>query len=245
MTDAPRPALRLVADRVRAAAASAWAASRQEPWTLAALLVAALALWLLIAVADEVREGSTLSIDRRLLLALRGADGAPAGPPWLQEMMRDVTGLGGTGVLTLVTLGVAGFLWLEGRPEAALLLLFATIGGVLIGHGLKLGFARPRPGLVPHGSIVSSPSFPSGHSTMTAIVYLTCGILVASTRSRRRVGAYVIGLAAAVAVLVGISRVYLGVHWPSDVLAGLSLGAAWALACWVGLRAIQAKPRAP
>jgi undecaprenyl-diphosphatase len=206
-------------------------------------MIAALGLWLLIEVVDRVREGTTLSLDRRLLLALRAEDGGLLGPPWLQEAMRDFTGLGGNGVLTLVTLGVAGFLWLEGRPRAALLLVLATVGGVLIGSGLKIGFARPRPDLAPHGSVVYTKSFPSGHSTMSAVVYLLCGMLVASTRRRRRVGAYVIGLGVAVALTVGVTRVYLGVHWPSDVLAGLALGSAWALFCWGGVRLLVATGR--
>lgn len=233
----PRPTHALLA---RFRNAMSRASTRRGIPLLLAVLVGSALLWGLVELSDEMLEGSTHATDRRLLLLFRDERGMPAGPPWLQEMMRDFTGLGGIGVLTVVTLGVAGFLALDGKPRAAVLLVVAAAGGVLVGSGLKLGFARPRPDLVPHGSIVSSASFPSGHSTMAAVIYLTCAILVASYRRRLAVAAYAIGLAVLLAVVVAVSRVYLGVHWPTDVLAGLALGAAWALTCWVVLRLLQA-----
>jgi undecaprenyl-diphosphatase len=215
--------------------------SWREAPTLLAVLLAAAAGWLLIEVVESVVAGKTAAVDRAIVLWFRSADDARRliGPPWLQEMMRDFTALGGIGVLALVTCGVATFLILERKRNAAMLLVVATVTGLLISQAAKFGFARPRPDLEPVSTIVLTASFPSGHSTMAAIVYLTCGVLIASYRHRRRVKTYVVVVAAMISLLVGFSRVYLGVHWPTDVLAGLCLGAAWALLCWAGLRVLQ------
>lgn len=205
-----------------------------------AVLIAAAAGWLLIELVEQVVAGRTATIDRAILLWFRRDDlRRLIGPPWLQEMMRDFTALGGIGVLVLVTCGVATYLILERKRHAAVLLVVATLTGLVISQLAKLGFARPRPDLEPVSTIVMTASFPSGHSTMAAVVYLTCGVLIASYRTRRLVKTYVIVLAAMISLLVGFSRIYLGVHWPTDVLAGLCLGAAWALLCWAGLRVLQ------
>lgn len=199
------------------------------------MLLAAAAVWAFIEIAGEVTEGSTEAIDNKLLLLLRdSADSSrPAGPPWLREMMRDITGLGGTGVLTLITLSATGFLLLERKRHAAALLVVAVIGGTILSNALKLGFGRERPSLGDFDAILTSASFPSGHSTMAAAVYLTIGALIARVRPDPRVRAYVLLLSVLVTLLVGISRIYLGVHWPTDVLAGWAIGAAWALLCWL------------
>jgi undecaprenyl-diphosphatase len=190
--------------------------------------------WAFIALADEVREGATLSFDRALLLALRNPQDLadPIGPGWLEEAARDITGLGGYAVLTIVTLAALAYLLLAGKRAAALLVLVAIIGGMLLSTGLKLGFERARPDLVPHGARVYTASFPSGHAMLSAVTYLTLGALLTRVQEGRRLKAYLMGLAITLALLVGISRVYLGVHWPSDVLAGWSVGAAWAALCW-------------
>jgi undecaprenyl-diphosphatase len=208
--------------------------ARREWPILLTLLLAAGAFWTFIEVADEVTEGSTAAVDRAILLMLRDSADPRlmAGPGWLQEVMRDFTGLGGYGILTLATVAATGFLCLEHKWHAAVLLLVAVLGGMLLSTLLKAGFDRPRPDLVPHGSIVSSASFPSGHSMLSAVVYLTLGALIARFRSDPGVRVYILGLSIFVTFLVGVSRVYLGVHWPTDVLAGWALGAAWALLCW-------------
>ena len=215
---------------------------RLEWPVLLMLLVVALAAWSFIALADAVSEGSTAAIDHKLLLMLRNSQDPTlmAGPPRLQEMMRDFTGLGGTGVLALVTMSAAGFLLLERKYHAALLLVVAVVGGMLLSGYLKAEFDRARPAFAPYGgSLAVSPSFPSGHSMMAAVVYLTIGALIARMRPDPRVRLYVLVLAVLVTILVGISRVYLGVHWPTDVLAGWALGAAWALLCWLGALLLQ------
>jgi undecaprenyl-diphosphatase len=142
-------------------------------------------------------------------------------------------------VLTLLTVAVAAWLALRRLWGATWLLLASVGGGIVVSTLLKLAFERARPDLVPHGSHVSSASFPSGHSMMAAVVYLTLGVLLARVEPRRRTKAYVLSVAVILTLLVGVSRVYLGVHWPTDVLAGWSIGAGWALLCWLVARWLQ------
>jgi undecaprenyl-diphosphatase len=209
------------------------AASRELPLLLAILLIAG-GMWAFVAVSEEVIEGDTRAADEAVLLALRNpADRAdPIGPGWVEELGRDATALGGVGVLTFITLAVAGFLTLQGKGRAAVFVVIAVAGGIALSFALKSGFDRPRPDLVPHGSIVYTASFPSGHSMMSAVVYLTLGTLLARFQTRRRLKIYVIALAVLMTLVVGVSRVYLGVHWPTDVLAGWAAGATWAMLCW-------------
>jgi undecaprenyl-diphosphatase len=216
-----------------------WA--QREFAVLAALALAAGAIWAFAELADDVFEGETHAFDEWILLALRSAtDRAdPLGPGWLEELMRDVTALGSTGLLTFITLAVAGFLALERKTNAALFVLVAVGGGMLLSTGLKMGFDRPRPDLVSHGSIVYTASFPSGHSMLSAVAYLTLGALLARVQPRRLLKLYLLGLAILLTVAVGASRVYLGVHWPTDVLAGWAIGAAWALFCWAAALWLQ------
>ncbi|HEX7038465.1 MAG TPA: phosphatase PAP2 family protein [Pseudomonadales bacterium] len=209
--------------------------SRVELPTLLLIVLVAGGLWLFVELADAVQEGDTGAFDRWLLLSLRtpGDPGDPLGPGWLEEMGRDFTALGGVGVLTLMTLLASGFLLLQGKPRAAALLLAAVAGGLVFSTLLKLGFDRPRPDLVPHGSRVYTASFPSGHSMLSAVAYLTAGGLLARVQPRRRVKGYLLFAAVLLTVLVGISRVYLGVHWPTDVLGGWAAGGVWAALCWI------------
>jgi undecaprenyl-diphosphatase len=200
------------------------------------LSLAALAFfaWAFVELADDVVEGDTHAFDSTILLWFRNpADVAdPLGPSWLEEAARDITGLGGYAILTIVTLAAIAYLAMAGKRGAAVLVVVAILGGMAISTGLKLGFERPRPDLVPHGARVYTASFPSGHAMLSAVVYLTLGSLLTRLQARRRIKAFFIGMAVFLALLVGASRVYLGVHWPSDVLAGWCIGAAWASLCW-------------
>jgi undecaprenyl-diphosphatase len=215
--------------------------SAPERPTLIGLLLAAAALFLFARIAAGVMEGDTRSFDERVLLALRSAGDPtdPLGPPWFEEMMRDVTALGATVVLGAVTLAVIGFLLLTGRREAAWVVAVAIATGMLLSHGLKWGFGRPRPDLVPHGNAVYTQSFPSGHAMLSAVVYLTLGALLARVQAGVRARVYLLAVAALLVVLIGASRVYLGVHWPTDVLAGWVLGGAWAVLCWLAMLRLQ------
>jgi undecaprenyl-diphosphatase len=198
---------------------------------------AAAGAWAFLEIADEVTEGESRELDRRVLLALRStADPAdPLGPRWLEEMARDLTALGGVGVLSLITAASVGYLLLSRKRHAAAFLLVAVGGGLLLSTLFKAGFDRARPDLVAHLAQVYTASFPSGHSMMSATVYLTLGALLARLHKEWAVRLFLLAAAVFVTLLVGLSRVYLGVHWPTDVLAGWSAGAAWAALCWLAL----------
>lgn len=199
-------------------------------------------VWGFALLADEVQEGGTQAFDQKLLLAFRHADThAPLGPPPVQEAARDITALGGVAVLTLVTAIAAGFLALDGKKHMALFLVGSVLGGVAAGTILKDVFARPRPDLVPYSAYASGGSFPSGHSMMSAVTYLTLGALLARSHERKRVKAYFLLVAIFLTFAVGVTRVYLGVHWPTDVLAGWTAGAVWALLCWLAARWLQSR----
>ena len=207
---------------------------------LAVGLIAA-ALLAFTGLAGEVMEGDTHAFDTRLLLALRSAaDPAnPLGPPWVQEMVRDFTALGSTGVLVIVTLTTVGYLALTGKRKTAILTAASIITGAMLSSSLKWGFARPRPDLVPHGPFVYTASFPSGHAMLSAVVYLTLAALLARVQPERAVKVFLIIVAALLTIIVGISRIYLGVHWPTDVLAGWVMGSCWAMLCWTVMLWLQ------
>lgn len=210
-----------------------WIHRNLELSTLLLLAVVVGTVWAFAELTDEVLEGSTSSLDRLLLMSLRDAANPdqPAGPWWLQEIGRDLTGLGGVAVLTLATLGTVGFFVLRRAYWAAAFLTAAVSGGIALSSLAKEAVERPRPDLVAHGSLVETSSFPSGHSMMAAVVYLTLGAMIARSLPKRRQKIYVLSLAILLTILVGISRVYLGVHWPTDVLAGWLAGAGWAMLC--------------
>lgn len=208
--------------------------ARREIVLLSILLLMGGALWLFLAIAGEMVEGETKGIDKLLLLALHDAANGdkPIGPPWLQEAALEITALGSVAILTLVTVAAVAWLALLRKFGAAALVAIAVIGGALLSQVLKSGYARPRPDLVPHGDYVTSLSFPSGHAMSSAIVYLTLAALLSRAQPHRRLKIYLLSVAVVLVLLIGVSRVYLGVHWPSDVAAGWCIGSAWALLCW-------------
>lgn len=207
--------------------------ARREIMPLAILFSTGLLLLAFAEIADDVGEGDTRAFDERLLLALRTRDLAdPIGPRWFEQSVADITALGGFAVLALLTLLAIGYLLALKKWGGALLLLIATLGGAVLSEGMKLGFNRPRPDLVAHVVETTSMSFPSGHAMLSAATYLTLGALLARAQERRRLRGYVMGAAILITLLIGLSRVYLGVHWPTDVLGGWCLGAAWAMLCW-------------
>lgn len=212
-----------------------------EIFPLLILILLAGGVWGFAKLAQEVTEGDTRTVDESILLSLREpADRSdPLGPRWLEGMMRDFTALGSHGVVTLLTLGVCAFLALDGKHRAALLVLLAIGGAMLLSPLLKEGFQRARPDLVPHGAYVYTKSFPSGHAMLAAAAYLSMGALLARVQARRRLKALLLGFAVLLTLLVGFSRVYLGVHWPTDVLAGWTAGGVWALLCWLLARWLQ------
>lgn len=216
---------------------------RLESRALLLIIATVGAIWAFLSIAGEMGEGETLASDRRLLLMLRNPHDVkdPIGSRSFEEAMRDLTALGGVTVLSLVTVvAVVAFLLHRKRLQAALL-AGAAVVGELSSDVLKTLYDRPRPDLVPHGAYVYSASFPSGHSMLSATIYLTLAMLVASLEPRRSTKALVFTVAGCVVVAVGFSRVYLGVHWPTDVLAGWCAGAAVASAAWLLL--LRLNPR--
>jgi undecaprenyl-diphosphatase len=210
-----------------------------------ALLIGGIAVLLLLVVfmklASEVFEGETQSFDKKILLALRDPSdlSRPIGPAWLPGAALDITSLGSDTVLGLVVFFVAGFLVLQGLWRRALLVVAASLGGWFLQASLKQLFQRARPDIVPHLRAVMSMSFPSGHALQSAVVYLTLGTLLMHMAERRFTKLYCIAVAMLATVLVGASRVYLGVHYPTDVLAGWLLGLSWALVCWMIERSLE------
>ena len=192
-------------------------------------------------IASVISSGSTYSFDESLLRALRNAADLadPIGPAWLENVMRDVTSLGSFTFVAITTLAVTGYLVMDGKRAAAVFVLVATAGGIALSEMLKLVFARPRPDLVAHLVDVQSMSFPSGHAMQSAVTFLTLGALLTREQSRTRLKIYLISIAILLTLAVGASRVYLGVHWPTDVLAGWCAGASWAMGCWLVARWLQ------
>jgi undecaprenyl-diphosphatase len=183
------------------------------------------------ALADEMGEGEVDGFDRAVTLALRTpADPAiPIGPVWLKEAAIDLTALGGVTILTLVTVLAIAFLVLRRRSHQALLVFVAVTSGSIFAGWLKAIYDRPRPAIVPHLVEVNSLSFPSGHAMNSAIVYLTLATILARSFREPSTRGFIIAVALALVIAIGCTRVFLGVHYPSDVIAGWSVGAAWAL----------------
>ena len=205
---------------------------------LVGFMTCAALAFVFVKIAGEMAEGETTNFDERILLALRDpADlKKPIGPGWLETAMIDLTSFGGVPALTLITVLVVLYLVIAKRYANAALVAGAISGGAVLTSVLKLGFARPRPEVVDHLVTVQSMSFPSGHAMASAVTYLTLGALLARTERRPAVRGYIFAVAGFLTLLIGVSRVFLGVHYPTDVLAGWSLGAAWALLCWLVAR---------
>ena len=176
-----------------------------------------------------------------MLISLRRPDNAaiPIGPRWLRIAALDVTALGAATVLGLSVVAVVGFMLLHGMYRNALFVFVASVGGWVLNALLKEVFERPRPDIVPHLREVSTLSFPSGHALTSAAVYLTLGALVMEMTTSRLGKIYCMTVAMMATALVGASRVYLGVHYPTDVLAGWLIGLSWAILCWVVQRALE------
>lgn len=208
---------------------------------LVSLLLTTLAISAFVALADQVSDRKTVHFDEWVLRALRRPDNpeVPIGPKWCLEMGRDLSALGGVTVLTLLTIVVSGFLGFRRLYGAMWLVIGSAFGGMVTVTILKDVFDRPRPSLVPHLSHVYTSSFPSGHSMLSATVYLTLGTLLSQFVHERLLKAYFLTTAVMLTLLVGASRVYLGVHYPSDVLAGWSAGLAWALICGLLAKFLQ------
>lgn len=186
-------------------------------------------------IVEEMLEGGTTASDNAILLALRtpGHLATPIGPPWLLQSAIDLSALGGFTFIWLFTIAMAGFFALTRRWRAMIVFLAAIVGASVLDALLKLSFHRARPEIVPHLALVDNASFPSGHAMISAATYLTVGAMLTRAQKSWRVRVYLLTIFIAITLMIGLSRLYLGVHWPSDVFAGWSIGAAWALAFWI------------
>jgi undecaprenyl-diphosphatase len=185
------------------------------------------------SLAEEVMEGDTHKVDMAILMSLRTAGNPPdlLGPPWFEEMMRDLTALGSYAFIILILTAAIGYLLLIRKWGLALLTGGSVVGGMLISNLLKMGFDRPRPD-IDHAARVFTPSFPSGHAMLSAVTFLTLGALLTRVNVDWRAKLYFLTIAVLLTIIVGCSRIYLGVHYPSDVIAGWCVGSAWAVLCW-------------
>jgi undecaprenyl-diphosphatase len=213
---------------------------RELTWLLLGLGSCVL-LFVFIALAGEVSEGETQAFDVKILQALRSSSdpAQPIGPTGIEGVLLDLTALGGPTVLALVVLSIAGFLALQGRIRTAAVILTTAISGEVLNTIMKRTFNRARPSVVPHLRDVYTTSFPSGHAMESAIVYLTLGAILMRVAERRLTKLYCLGIAVLLTALTGISRVYLGVHYPTDVIGGWIVGFAWASVCWLAAQRFE------
>lgn len=188
------------------------------------------AVLLFVALARHAPKGSYQALELQLMQALRH-EGHPLGPFWAAGAVRDLTALGSAVVVILLLLLILGYLCLRRRYRLALLLAVAAAGGEILNTTLKNAFERARPDAALHLVEVASTSFPSGHAMAGSIFYLTVGLVLARAAERKREQIYFVAMALLLTGLTGFSRVYLGVHYPTDVLAGWAAGTAWALLC--------------
>ena len=187
-----------------------------------------------LRIADEMVEGEMEAFDNSILMLFRDPANIDQviGPDWLHEMVRDITALGSFAVLGLIVVAVCSYLLLARMRREALLVVCSVLGGTILSTVLKMSYDRPRPDLTAMSQQFTA-SFPSGHAMLSAVTFLTLGALLARLAPTRPLQVFAIGAAVVLTLLVGFSRLFMGVHYPSDILAGWCLGAAWALLCFI------------
>jgi len=222
--------------------------ARAEFAALGALLVIGLGISIFADLAEDMREGDGQAFDQWVLHWMQPVPGQPRGPWWLHEAAGDITSLGGVAVLTLLALVAIGFLLILKKRLSAVLLVVGLFGGVVLSEGLKAVFERQRPPVVYQAVETLNASFPSGHALLSTVFYLTVAVMMTRAFPKRRLKAYVLSVGMVFALLVGLTRIYLGAHWASDVFAGWSVGAAWAMLLWLvayGVGRMQTARHAP
>lgn len=205
---------------------------RTEARLLASIAVIGGLIVAFLQIADAMSKGRMEAFDRSILMVFRDPANLDQviGPAWVHEMVRDITALGSFAVLGLIVLAVCIYLLLARRRADALLVAVTVLGGTLLSTLLKMGYARPRPDLAAMSQQFTA-SFPSGHAMLSAVTFLTLGALLVRLAPTRALQVFSLAAAIFLTLLVGSSRLYMGVHYPSDVLAGWCLGTAWALLC--------------
>lgn len=224
------------------------ASARMEPSALGALMIVVLGVLGFIKLADDMAESDGRAFDQAVLTWMQPVAGEPRGPWWLHEAALDITSLGGIAVLSLFAVATVGFLLIQKKRLSALLLTLGLVGGVALSEGLKALFERERPPAAYQAVETLNASFPSGHALMSTVFYLSVAVMLARAFPTKRLKTYVLGVGMTLAGLVGLTRVYLGAHWATDVLAGWCVGAAWAMALWLaayGATRLQTARHAP
>ena len=213
--------------------------ARSEIAALTALLIVALGVMTFVEVADDMAEADGQAFDLAVLVWLQPEPGRPRGSAWLHEAAADLTSLGGISVLALFAIIAVLFLLIQGKRLSAFLMVGGLLGGLALSEGLKALFERARPPAVYQAVDTLNASFPSGHALLSTVFYLSLGVMLTRAFPKKRLKAFVLGSAILVALLIGLTRVYLGAHWASDVIAGWCAGAAWAMALWLVAYAVQ------
>ncbi len=215
--------------------------ARVEFAALSALLIIGLGVAVFAELADDMTEADGQDFDQAILSALRPhADPSRAlGPWWLEIAANDLTALGGISVLALFAIAAVGFLLIQRKRLSAALLVLGLVGGVALSEGLKAVFERERPPSAYQAVETINASFPSGHALLSTVFYLSLAVMLSRAFPRRRLKIYVLCVGILIAVLVGLTRIYLAAHWATDVFAGWSIGAAWAMALWLVSYAVE------
>ena len=206
----------------------------REVWILLVMLSIVLGISVFFTISNLIQAGSIQKYDELILYSFRDPQDVtiPIGPVWLKEVMRDVTSLGGGTVLTILIVNISLFLLLKKKYFAFFFVIVASLGGFFVDISLKSLFARERPDIMLHLTLVTSKSFPSGHSMMSAAIYPTLAAIIARIQGNFKIRIFVISASVVLMILIGFSRVYLGVHYPSDVIGGWTAGLTWATICW-------------
>jgi undecaprenyl-diphosphatase len=217
-----------------------------EPIGLIAFAVVAGGLFAFVTLTGEVLEGETNAFDERILLSFRQATdlAIPVAPYWVTHAVDDITALGGVTVLSLMTTLATIYLLLSRQKAIAAFMFLSVAGGWLLSNALKLGVGRARPDIVPHLVDVSDLSFPSGHAMLSAVTYLTLAAILSRAQQYRSTRIFLMAAGIFLTLIIGLSRIYLGVHYPTDVLGGWCIGAVWATGCWlIARRFISRAPK--
>ena len=191
-----------------------------------------------LKVAHETTQFDTDDMDEKILLALRNTPDDPIGSPQVEAAVMHISALGSGAVTGLFILIFTLYFALAGRWRYALLMLATALGTLAAMGLLKWAYGRERPTIVTQIDPPGGLSFPSGHSMISMALYLTLGMLLAQAEKKRHLKIFVIATSAVLALMIGVSRMYLGVHWPTDVLAGWTAGATWALICGLAIRRV-------
>ncbi|WP_448795768.1 phosphatase PAP2 family protein [Brevundimonas sp.] len=217
--------------------------ARTEFAALGALMIVALGIMTFVEIADDMTEADGQAFDQMVLHWMQPVAGQPRGPWWLHEAAGDVTSLGGIAVLGLFAIVAIGMLVILRKRLSALLLVIGLAGGVALSEGLKALFERERPPASYQAVETLNASFPSGHALLSTVFYLSVAVMMTRAFPKRRLKAYVLGVGMVFALMVGLTRVYLGAHWASDVMAGWCVGAAWAMALWLVSYAVERRQK--